>query len=38
VDVEVVRFLAACKEGGIALVNCSAYIREWIDRERQERD
>ena len=38
VDVEVVRFLAACEEGGIAIVNCSAYIREWIDRERQERD
>jgi hypothetical protein len=38
VDVEVVRFLAACEEGGTAIVNCSAYIREWIDRERQERD
>jgi len=38
VDVEVVRFLAACEESGIAIVNCSAYIREWIDRERQERD
>ena len=38
VDVEVVRFLAACEEDCIAIVNCSAYIREWIDRERQERD
>ena len=38
VDIDVVRFLAACEDGGIAIVNCPAYIREWIDRERQERD
>jgi len=37
VDVDVVRFLAACEESGVAIVNCSAYIREWIDRERQGR-
>ena len=38
VDLDVVRFLAACEDGGIAIVHCPAYIREWIDRERQERD
>jgi hypothetical protein len=36
VDVDVVRFLAACEESGIALENCSAYIREWIKREREQ--
>ena len=34
VDAEVVRFLSACETEGIRLLNCSAYIREWIDRER----
>jgi hypothetical protein len=35
VDVDVVQFLRACEESGISIVNCSAYIREWMDRERQ---
>ena len=34
VDAEVVRFLSACETEGIRLLNCSAYIGEWIDRER----
>ena len=34
VDVDVVRFLRACEMDGIELVNCSAYVREWIDREQ----
>lgn len=34
VDVEGVRFLSDCEARGIELVNCSAYIREWIVRER----
>jgi hypothetical protein len=34
VDAEVVRFLGACESNGIHLQNCSAYIREWIIRER----
>ena len=34
VDAEVVRFLSACETEGIRLLNCSAYIREWIVRER----
>jgi hypothetical protein len=37
VDVEVVRFLAACEGSGISIVNRSAYIREWMDRERQQK-
>jgi hypothetical protein len=35
VDVEVVRFLGACESGGMKLLHCSAYIREWILREQQ---
>jgi hypothetical protein len=38
VDFDVVRFLAASEVGGISIVNCSAYIREWMDRERQQMD
>jgi hypothetical protein len=35
VDAEVVRFLGACEDGGIELVHCSPYIREWIKQERK---
>jgi anti-anti-sigma regulatory factor len=35
VDVDVVRFLEACRAGGVKLVHCSQYIREWMNRERQ---
>jgi hypothetical protein len=38
VDVDVVRFLVATEDSGMAIVNCSAYIREWMVRERQLRD
>jgi hypothetical protein len=34
VDVEVVRFLGSCEVKGVTLVNCSPYIRDWIDKER----
>ena len=34
VDVEVVRFLGSCEARGATLLNCSPYIRDWIDRER----
>ena len=34
VDVDVVRFLIECELQGIELFGCSAYIREWIARER----
>jgi anti-anti-sigma regulatory factor len=33
IDREAVRFLARCKENGIKVENCPAYIREWILRE-----
>ena len=36
VDVEVVRFLSDCENGGIVLVDCPPYVREWILRERAE--
>jgi len=35
VDVDAVRFLSTCESQGIQLLNCSAYIREWIVRERE---
>jgi hypothetical protein len=36
VDVEAVRFLNAREEEGISVLHCSAYIREWMLRERAE--
>jgi hypothetical protein len=35
VDADTVRFLGSCESEGIHLLNCSAYIREWIVRERE---
>jgi anti-anti-sigma regulatory factor len=29
-----VKFLAYCELGGVQLVNCTGYIREWIAREK----
>ena len=37
VDGEAVEFLAQCETDSIKLKNCSAYIREWIRRERLRR-
>jgi len=34
VDIDAVRFLRTCEAGGIKVVNCSAYIREWMNQER----
>ena len=34
VDVQVVRFLGACEAQGITLINCSPYIRDWIEKEQ----
>ena len=34
VDVEAVRFLGTCERQGATLLNCSAYIRDWIGKER----
>ena len=33
VDSEVVRFLVLCETKGLRLVNCPAYIQEWMGRE-----
>jgi anti-anti-sigma regulatory factor len=38
VDVEVVRFLSACEEGGVELLHCCPYIREWILREQYKKE
>jgi hypothetical protein len=35
VAADAVRFLITCESEGIQLLNCSAYIREWIVRERE---
>ncbi len=34
VDVEIVRYLNACEKGGVELLNCWPYIREWMVREK----
>lgn len=34
VDREAVRFLMRCEAAGVRIVNCPAYIREWILREQ----
>jgi hypothetical protein len=34
-DVEAIRFLNSCEQEGITLRHCSAFIREWILRERE---
>jgi hypothetical protein len=38
VDVDAVRFLNACGAQGLKIVNCSPYIREWMYRERKQKD
>jgi len=35
VDVDVVCFLGDCQGAGVELIHCSAYIRDWIARERK---
>ena len=35
VDIDIVRFLGSCEAGGVELVNCCPYIREWINQERK---
>jgi hypothetical protein len=34
VNLEVVRFLGTSESQGVQLLNCPAYIRQWIDREK----
>jgi hypothetical protein len=33
-DRDAVRFLRDCETDGVKLENCPAYIREWMDREK----
>ena len=33
VDLDIVQFLARCEAGGMELLHCPPYIREWIARE-----
>lgn len=35
VDRNAVLFLSGCQDAGVTLVNCPAYVREWIERERE---
>jgi anti-anti-sigma regulatory factor len=34
VDIDAVRFLGACRAGGISIVQCPPYINDWIAKER----
>jgi len=34
VDREVMRFFMSCEADGVRLENCTAYIREWMEREK----
>jgi hypothetical protein len=34
VDLGVVQFLIACEDAGVQLVDCPAYVHEWMIRER----
>jgi hypothetical protein len=34
VDREVMRFFMSCEADGAKLENCTAYIREWMEREK----
>jgi hypothetical protein len=36
VNIDVVRFLGASEDKGVELRHCSPYVRDWIDRERDE--
>ena len=36
VNLDVVRFLSRRETQGIQLLNCSAFIRKWINRERRD--
>jgi anti-anti-sigma regulatory factor len=34
IDREAMRFLARCEADGVQLENCTPYIREWMEREK----
>jgi hypothetical protein len=33
-DRDAVKFLRSCEANGVKLENCPAYVREWIEREK----
>lgn len=35
IDQDSVEFLSRCEANGVELRNCPAYIREWIERDRE---
>ena len=38
VDLSVVQFLIRCEEEGVELMQCPPYVREWMTRERAQRE
>jgi hypothetical protein len=34
IDREVMRFFVRCEADGVTFENCTAYIREWMEREK----
>jgi len=34
VDLDAVQFLVGCADGGIAILHCPPYIREWMNLEK----
>ena len=34
IDRDAMRFFARCEAGGVQLENCTPYIREWMEREK----
>ena len=34
IDREVMRFFMSCEADGVKLENCTPYIREWMEREK----
>lgn len=36
VDVDGVRFLNECESAGVTVFQCSPYVREWMQRERDQ--
>jgi predicted metal-binding protein len=38
VDREAIKLLAVCESNGVELRNCPAYVREWVTRERADRN
>ena len=35
IDADGIQFLIRCEARGIGVVNCAAYIREWMSKEKQ---